>query len=290
MIELRNITKRFGVYTVLNALNLRFEAGSVTAVLGPNGSGKTTLMKTILGLVRPDSGEVVIDGVNVLGTAAYRNNVGYMAQTARFQDNLTAREMLTMMRDIREHATATREEELCEMFTILPHLDKPLKTLSGGTRQKVNAVIAFMFNPQILMLDEPTAGLDPVSASAFKDLVFQEREAGKTILLTSHILSEVQELADRIVFLLEGKCIFDGESAELLASTGERTLERAIAQLLKTDAQLLKINSQAREHIAKTEKSIAFDRVGMFNAKKLSHSSAVSPITSFEALPFEALP
>jgi Cu-processing system ATP-binding protein len=85
------------------------------------------------------------------------------------------------------------------------------------------------------MLDEPTAGLDPIAASTFKDLVFQEREQGKTILLTSHILSEVQELADRIVFLLEGKCIFEGESAELLDSTGERTLERAISRLLNSN-------------------------------------------------------
>jgi Cu-processing system ATP-binding protein len=241
MIELQNITKRFGKHTVLNGLNVRFEAGSVTAVLGPNGSGKTTLMKTILGLVRPDSGELLIDGENVLGTAEYRREIGYMAQIARFQDNLTAREMIAMMRDIREHdtnnGTNTREAELFERFNVEAHLDKPLKTLSGGTRQKVNAVLAFMFNPNILILDEPTAGLDPVSSSTFKDIVFEEREQGKTILLTSHIMSEVQELADRIVFLLEGNCIFHGESAELLASTGAITLERAIARLLSASVE-----------------------------------------------------
>lgn len=241
MIELRNITKFFGKNTVLNGLNVRFEAGSVTAVLGPNGSGKTTLMKTILGLVRPDSGELLIDGENVLGTAEYRREIGYMAQIARFQDNLTAREMIAMMRDIREHdtnnGTNTREAELFERFNVEAHLDKPLKNLSGGTRQKVNAVLAFMFNPNILILDEPTAGLDPVSSSTFKDIVFEEREQGRTILLTSHILSEVQELADRIVFLLEGNCIFQGESGELLASTGEITLERAIARLLSASVE-----------------------------------------------------
>ncbi len=245
MIELHNITKRFGSQTVLNSLNLRFEAGSVTAVLGPNGSGKTTLMKTILGLVRPDSGEIKLQGETVIrggnkarnDAADYRKAIGYMPQIARFQENIMARELLAMVRDIREEATnehvLLRQDELCTLFALAPHLDKPLKTLSGGTRQKVSAVIALMFEPPILMLDEPTAGLDPVSASMLKDLIFQEREAGKTVLLTSHILSEVQELAGTIVFLLEGNCIFQGQSAELLASTGERTLERAIARLLQ---------------------------------------------------------
>lgn len=233
MIELRNCTKRFGEHTVLNGINLSFEAGSVTAVLGPNGSGKTTLMKTILGLVKPESGEMFIEGESVLGGAEYRNIIGYMPQIARFQDNLTARELIAMIRDIRENPPGSREEELCAMFDLAPHLGKQLKTLSGGTRQKVNAVLAFMFNPQILMLDEPTAGLDPIAASTFKDLVLSEREAGRTILLTSHIMSEVHELADTIVFLLDGNVYFQGASAELLANTGENTLERAIARLLQ---------------------------------------------------------
>lgn len=253
MIELRNCTKRFGAHTVLNGINLRFDAGSVTAVLGPNGSGKTTLMKTILGLVRPDSGELFIDGESVLGTAHYRNAIGYMPQIARFQDNLTARELIAMIRDIREHLTHSREEELCALFNLAPYLDKPLKTLSGGTRQKVNAVLAFMFSPQILMLDEPTAGLDPIAASIFKDLVMAERERGRTILLTSHIMSEVHELADTIVFLLEGNVYFQGTPSALLAQTGEATLERAIARLLSnsspTMASSLAASTESEESI-----------------------------------------
>ncbi len=233
MIELRNITKRFGALTVLNGINLRFDAGSITAVLGPNGSGKTTLMKAILGLVRPDKGEVLFAGENVVGTSEYRKSLGYMAQIARFQDNLTAREMIAMMRDLRGNPAYSREQELCECFGLTTHLSKPLRTLSGGTRQKVNAVLTFMFSPTVLLLDESTAGLDPIAAAAFKDLVLQERAEGKTILLTSHILSEVQELADTVVFLLDGNIHFEGGTAELLASTGEATLERAIAQLLQ---------------------------------------------------------
>ncbi|MBD1206832.1 MAG: ABC transporter ATP-binding protein [Ignavibacteria bacterium] len=244
MIELQNITKRFGEHTVLNGINLRFEAASVTAVLGPNGSGKTTLMKTILGLVRPESGAMFIEGESVLGGAEYRNIIGYMPQIARFQDNLTARELIAMIRDIRENPPGSREEELCAMFDLAPHLNKHLKTLSGGTRQKVNAVLAFMFNPQILMLDEPTAGLDPITASTFKDLVLAERDAGRTVLLTSHIMSEVHELADTIIFLLEGNVYFQGASAELLASTGENTLERAIARLLQEKNQTLSPKTQ----------------------------------------------
>jgi Cu-processing system ATP-binding protein len=202
-------------------------------------------MKTIVGLVRPSDGEILLGGCSIIranvGTkagasrqhhAAYRHDIGYMPQIARFQDNMTARELIRLIHQLRDAQSKTREEELCAMLQLDDHLDKPLKTLSGGTRQKVSAVLACMFRPRLLLLDEPTAGLDPVAASVFKDFLFQERNAGTTIILTSHVMSEVQELAESIVFLLEGRCIFQGKCTELLYQTGQTNLERAIAALL----------------------------------------------------------
>jgi Cu-processing system ATP-binding protein len=253
MIEFRNLEKRFGSLAVLQGVTVSIEAGSVTAILGPNGSGKTTLMKSLVGLVQPDGGEILIHGQPVVQagkptTAAYRANIGYMPQIARFQDHLTARELFAMMHELRggarvskrspAHSSAspmhsTHDEDLIEQFELAPHLDKPLKTLSGGTRQKVNAVVALMFNAEILLLDEPTAGLDPVAASTLKDRIHAERAAGKAILLTSHVMSEIEELATMLVLMLEGKVYFQGTPKHLLDSTGERTIERAVAGLLK---------------------------------------------------------
>ncbi len=111
-------------------------------------------------------------------------------------------------------------------------MNKPLKTLSGGTRQKVNVILSLMFDPELLILDEPTAGLDPVSSSLFKDRILEEKQKGKTIIITSHIMSEIQEMADTILYLLDGQIFFDGPVDELIKQSGEKNLERAIAKMM----------------------------------------------------------
>jgi Cu-processing system ATP-binding protein len=234
MIDIAGIEKRFGRQEVLQGLNLHVERGLVTAVVGPNGSGKTTLIKLILGLARPDRGHIIVDGATLDGGSAYRARLGYMPQAARFPENLTAREVVAMLRDLRGNP-ARVDDELLEAFRLAPELDKPLRTLSGGTRQKVSAVVAFLFDPAVLILDEPTAGLDPVASSILKDKILRERARGKTFILTSHIMSEVEELSDRIAFLLDGEVRFGGYVAELKQRTGQSRLERAIAQMMNRD-------------------------------------------------------
>lgn len=234
MIELQDLTKRFGRLSVLRGLDLAIVPGRVTAIIGPNGAGKTTLIKTILGLTRPDGGRVVVAGHQVDGDPAYRACIGYMPQIARFPENLTGRELLAMLTDLRLTSAARRDDELIAAFGLEPELDKPLRTLSGGTRQKVNAVAAFLFDPPILVLDEPTAGLDPVSAGVLKDKIQRTRDAGKTFILTSHIMSELEELADDVAFLLEGQVRFAGPVRVLKQRTGEHRLERAVARLMAT--------------------------------------------------------
>ena len=232
MIEARHITKTFGKLRVLNDLSLSIGARRITGLVGPNAAGKTTLAKIILGLTKTDSGTLEIDGSPVGADDSYRSRIGYMPQMARFPENLSARELFEMLTDLRR-PTRPVDDELIERFNFAGALDKPIRVLSGGTRQKVNAVIAFLFRPDLFILDEPTAGLDPVSSGILKDKIFAEKAAGKTFLLTSHIMSELDELADDVAFINEGSVAFVGALTELKRVTSQSNLERAIAEMMK---------------------------------------------------------
>jgi Cu-processing system ATP-binding protein len=232
MIEARRVTKSFGKLRVLDELSLTIRPGRITGLVGPNAAGKTTLAKIILGLTKADSGTVEIDGTPIGADDSYRSRIGYMPQLARFPENLSPRELFEMLTDLR-HCDRSLDEDLVRMFNFAGALEKPIRSLSGGTKQKVNAVIAFMFQPDLLILDEPTAGLDPVSSGVLKDKVLGEKAAGKTFLLTSHIMSELDELADDVAFINDGKVAFAGALTELKRITRQSNLERAIAEMMK---------------------------------------------------------
>ena len=235
MIEISGLVKRYGKLPVLQGVDLHVGSGRVTAVVGPNGAGKTTLIKAVLGLSRPDGGRIVVDGVVLNGDVDYRARIGYMPQIARFPENLSAAELLALLKDLRREDggdISLLDEELIDRFQLGPQLAKPLRTLSGGTRQKVNAAMAFLFRPDLLVLDEPTAGLDPVASSVLKDKILAERAAGRTFVLTSHIMSELEELADDVAFLLEGRVRFAGPLDDLKRVTRQASLERAVAQMM----------------------------------------------------------
>ena len=231
MIAITGLRKRFGAQEVLRGLDLGIARGRVTAIVGPNGAGKTTLIKTLLGLTRADAGTILFDGAPIAGRDDYRARIGYMPQIARFPENLTGADLLALVTDLRG-GTVARDEELVERFELRPSLDKPLRVLSGGTRQKVNAALAFLFAPDLLILDEPTAGLDPVSSGILKDKIAAERAAGRTVVLTSHIMSELEELSDDVAFLLDGEVRFAGPLADLKRETRQLTLERAVAEMM----------------------------------------------------------
>src|SRR5690606_14803616 len=148
-------------------VNAASQAGKSYALIRPNGSGKTTLIKAILGLVIPTSGEIRVDGENVRNHWSYREKIGYMPQIGRYPDNMRIGQLLDMMKNIRKNPPIL-DEELIDAFKLEQMLDKRMHTLSGGTRQKVSAALAFLFNPPVLFLDEPTAGLDPVSVEILK--------------------------------------------------------------------------------------------------------------------------
>jgi Cu-processing system ATP-binding protein len=231
VIEIRGLRKRFGSNAVLDAVDLDIAGGRITAIVGPNAAGKSTLIKCVLGLTRPDAGTIAVGGVDIDERGEYRSGIGYMPQIARFPENISGQDLIDMVVDVRGMPAASRE--MIEAFGLRAHLAKPLRTLSGGTRQKLNAVIALLFRPAVLMLDEPSAGLDPVSAGLLKDRMRSERDAGTAVILTSHVLSEIDELADDVAFLADGRIRFAGPVQELKVATRQFTLERAIAHVLQ---------------------------------------------------------
>ena len=231
MIEIQELSKSFGKLHVLRELNLNLDHSGITAVLGPNASGKTTLIKSILGMVIPDSGTIRIDGEDVGGQFRYRDKVSYLPQIARFPENLRVSEMLSMISSLRSRESRTAE--LLRHFELESTLNQKLAHLSGGTRQKINLVVALMYDNPLIILDEPSAGLDPVALVKAKEFIREEQRRGKMILITTHIMGLVEELADKILFLLDGKVHFDGSIKELLERYRSDSIETSIAQLLR---------------------------------------------------------
>jgi Cu-processing system ATP-binding protein len=231
MINIKNLHKKFEKLSVLEDLDLEINKGGIFAILGPNGSGKTTLIKCLLGMVIPNKGEIEIDNQSVLKKWDYRNNLNYLPQIANFPANLTVIELINMVKNLRPKQA--NENELIYLFGLQPFLKKKLGNLSGGTKQKVNLVLTFMFDSELIILDEPTTGLDPIALIHLKELIQKEKAKGKTILITTHIMSVVDELADEIVFLLDGKIYFKGSVDTLKEQTEQTNLEHAIAELMK---------------------------------------------------------
>ena len=232
MIRVEHLKKRFKKLYALDDVSAVFSRGQVTALIGPNGSGKTTLIKSILGMVRPDSGNIYFDDQSIKNDYKYRSHIGYMPQIGRFPDNMNVSRLIQMMKDIR-NADESTDDELFKAFQIESISQKTMQSLSGGTRQKVNATLAFLFNLEVLILDEPTAGLDPVSSEILKQKIIREAKDGKLVLITSHILSDLEDVATNVVYLQEGKIHFSDSLENIQEYTGQIRLGKAIAQLMQ---------------------------------------------------------
>lgn len=230
MIEIKGLKKKFGRLEVLNGIDLSIQEGLTTAILGPNGSGKTTLIKSILGMVRPSEGEILWNDQSVLGTWKYREQIGYLPQIARFPENLSVKELISFVENLRSQPG--EYTKLIEIFGLEESLNKKLRFLSGGTRQKVNLLLTFMFDCPLYILDEPTSGLDPVALLHLKGHLAQLKQAGKTILITTHIINIVEEVSDELIFLLEGNIFYKGSYIGLMEGQKEDNLEKAIAKIL----------------------------------------------------------
>jgi Cu-processing system ATP-binding protein len=232
MIIASNVSKSFGKLKALDNVSVTCNKGECIALIGPNGSGKTTLIKSVLGMVVPDSGFITFNDKNILHDWNYRKHIGYMPQIGRYPDNMTIGQVLDMMKDIRQSKDLVLDEDLIEAFELKQLLQKRMRTLSGGTRQKVSASLAFLFNPEVLILDEPTAGLDPVASEILKEKIIKEKQKGKLVLITSHILSELDDLVTQVVYMQDGKLRFHKTIQALRKDTGEEKLNKAIASIM----------------------------------------------------------
>ena len=233
MIEIQNLTKKFQKFTALNEVNLSFQNGHSIALIGPNGCGKTTMIKCILGLNVVEEGDILVDGKSVKEDYIYRENIGYMPQIGRYPENMTIEETIKMIKDTRKNTGDNLDTELLEAFELENIYDKKMRTLSGGTTQKVSAVLAFLFNPKVIILDEPTAGLDPLATEILKNKIIKEKNKGKLILITSHLLSELDDIITEIVFMNEGKVVVHQSVEDLKEQTNTDKISDGIISILK---------------------------------------------------------
>jgi Cu-processing system ATP-binding protein len=235
MLHAQGLAKSFGRLRALVDLTATMRRGQSVALIGPNGAGKTTLIKCVLGLVRPDAGELALDGVSLLSSPEPRRRIGYMPQIGRFPDHLRVGQLFDLMREVRRGTHERTDEDLIHALQIDRIAHQTAGTLSGGTRQKVSACLAFLFDPDVLVLDEPTAGLDPVSVEIVKEKARAELARGKLILVTSHILSDLDEIATDVLYLIEGRMRLYRSIAELKAESGESRLDRVVARIARAE-------------------------------------------------------
>ena len=233
MIEIKNLTKKFNKFTALNQVNIRFNDGHSVALIGPNGCGKTTLIKCILGLNVVEDGDILVNNESVKEHYLYRKNIGYMPQIGRYPENMTIAQTIQMIKDTRKVSESELDTELLEAFELESIFDKKMRTLSGGTTQKVSAVLAFLFNPNIIILDEPTAGLDTLASEILKNKIIKEKNKGKLIIITSHLLSELDDIVSEIVFMNEGKVIVHQSVEELMTERKTEKISESIISILK---------------------------------------------------------
>lgn len=213
MIHVEALHKNFKEKIVLNDINLKVKPNVVTTIVGPNGSGKTTIIKCILGMLIPKRGKIYLDNIDISNSYEYRNSITYLPQVESFPANLSVHELLDMLRDLRDKDI--NYMPLINYFNLSEFIEQRTSNLSKGTRQKINLVITFMVDCPIIILDEPTAGLDPISVIKLKELIDVEKKKGKTILITSHIMSFIDEVSSEIIVLSEGQIFYNGSLKNL---------------------------------------------------------------------------
>ncbi len=203
----------FKFQTVLQDLSLEIQKGEIFGFLGPNGAGKSTSINIALDFIRPDSGTVLIKG-EPAADAGSRRHIGYMPEHPHFYEQLTSRELLAfggLTAGLAPGELNNQTEVILEKLELLPFIDRPVRTFSKGMKQRIGLAQAMIHNPEILILDEPMSGLDPLGRRLISRLILEAKEAGKTIFFSTHILNDVEMLCDRIAVLHKGKMLYCGD-------------------------------------------------------------------------------
>lgn len=233
VLTLEGLTKTFGKSRGVHELNLSVEAGSIVGFLGPNGAGKSTTINMLMGYTKPTHGHATIFGKDVWRErVAIHKDTGFLASDAALEGNLTGQQLLSYYGELRGTYPKAYVRELAARLDC--NLHRKIKTLSRGNRQKVALIAALMHQPKLLLLDEPTSGLDPLIQAECNKIILERRDNGGTVFVSSHVLSEVQELCDRLVFIREGQIIADTTFSELTESAPKQV------KIVTSDAPLIR--------------------------------------------------
>jgi len=229
-IEVTALHKRYGRNIALHELDLRVRPGTILGLIGPNGAGKTTTLRTLVDVIRPSSGTVRVLGEDPRhGGPALRRRIGYVPGELHLEGRASGHRLLAFYAEVSGHAGDAASvlgaaRDLADRLGV--DLNRPVRTLSKGNKQKVGLIQAFMHRPELLILDEPTSGLDPLVQREFLTMVREARDSGQTVLLSSHVLSEIQQTADEVAVLASGRIVADGDVASLRLGSVRRVRAR----------------------------------------------------------------
>ncbi|QLH79156.1 ABC transporter ATP-binding protein [Halosimplex rubrum] len=236
-IEVDSLTKDYGSVRAVDAISFTVESGEIFGFLGPNGAGKTTTIRSLLGLLEPTAGSATVLGADVHDEGALieaKRRIGYLPANLGFDEEATGEDVLDYHESVKG---GSRRDELLEIFT--PPVERPIREYSTGNKRMLGIVQAFMHDPELVIMDEPTSGLDPLKQEEFNEFVRNERDRGKTLFFSSHVLSEVRRVCDRVGILREGELVGLEDIETLLRQGGKRvqlqTTDEARAALTEID-------------------------------------------------------
>lgn len=250
-------TKTYGKSRGVTNLDFDVEQGSVFGFLGPNGAGKSTTINMLIDLIRPTRGQIKILGLDsVSKSTAIRRRIGYLTGDMALDESLTGLQQLQYFGNLHDGVSVRRIRELAKLLDLNPN--RKIKTLSRGNRQKVGLISALMHDPELLILDEPTTGLDPLVQAQFNKIILNNKKRGRTTFLSSHLLSEVQEICDQVAFIGEGKILAIQNLSDVAAGLPKRI------HVVTTDKQLLTaLKRMSHVHVTKsTQRIIDFTYAG----------------------------
>ena len=225
MLEVKNLVKKFDKNIAVNNISFNVEEGRIFGLLGRNGAGKSTIFRTILNIFKPDSGEVLYNGKKI--NHKITDKIGYLPEEGSLIPSYTVLEQFIyygILKSMSEDEVKKQAIYWLERFNILDYANRKIKELSKGNRQKIQFIIAVLHNPDLLILDEPFSGLDPVSVEEFKKMVLEQKDKGKVIIFSSHRMEHVEQLCDDILLMNKGKEILKGNLQEIKAKYGNKEL------------------------------------------------------------------